>query len=68
MNKLKIGIVGTTRGADFYEDFNLFNNVEVKAIMDTDEEALMKFSEKYGVKELFLTMRNYLTMILMSLC
>ncbi|CEI83315.1 Alpha-N-acetylgalactosaminidase [Oceanobacillus oncorhynchi] len=60
MNKLKIGIVGTTRGADFYKDFNLFNNVEVKAIMDTDKEALMKFSEKYGVNKTFSNYEEFL--------
>lgn len=53
MNKLKVGIVGTTRGADLYNDFNMFNNVEVKAVMDTNQEALMKFSKKYSVDKTF---------------
>lgn len=53
MSKLKIGIVGTTRGADFYNDFNMFDNVEVIAVMDTDKDALINFKNKYKVDKVF---------------
>jgi len=56
MSELKVGIVGTTRGADFYNNFNMFSNVNVKAVMDTDQESHAKFAEKYSIDKTF---QNY---------
>src|SRR5699024_2712658 len=53
MNKLKVGIVGTTRGADFYNDFNMFNNVKVTSVMDTDHHSLLEFKNKYNVENIY---------------
>ncbi|MGM8364285.1 Gfo/Idh/MocA family protein [Virgibacillus sp. W0181] len=53
MSDLKIGIVGTVRGADFYKEFNRFNNVKVTAIMDTDPEALSDFKQKHDIDMTF---------------
>src|SRR5699024_9862723 len=60
MNKLQIGLVGTTRGADFYNDFNMFDNVEVTSVMDTDQQALLDFKNTYEVENTFDDYENLL--------
>lgn len=53
MDKLRVGIVGTSRGSHFYEDFTKLEDAKVVAVMDPDQQALTRFQKEFPVKYAF---------------
>lgn len=53
MDKLRVGIVGTSRGSDFYREFSKLKDVEIVAAMDPDNQALDRFKREHPVKYTF---------------
>lgn len=51
--KLKVGIAGANRGKQFYKELNRYDNVEVIAVMDPDEQSLDTFKKKCEVQYAF---------------
>lgn len=53
MSKLQIGIVGTSRGKSFYDEFNKIDDVEIIGVMDLDKQALANFKQNNPVEYTF---------------
>lgn len=53
MSKLRIGIAGTSRGSHFYREFSKLDDIEIVAVMDPDEQALVRFRKEYPVQHTF---------------
>ncbi|WP_040978233.1 Gfo/Idh/MocA family protein [Oceanobacillus jeddahense] len=54
MQKLRVGIAGaSTRGQHLCHDFSKLDNIEIVAVMDTNQEALKAFQRNYSIQYLF---------------
>lgn len=60
MEKLRVGVSGLHRGLSYINGFKAFEEVEVTAICDVDEEVLNKVGESTGIKNRY---RDYESML-----